>query len=761
MRREAQSIAQELIAALKNKEWQARQSAIRELARIVTPDVIPELLRALRDEHQDPNLLNSLLQVLTQAGIDAVTPLIELLAEADANVRIYAALVLGNLGSPQAIPALQRALDDPDPNVRYHAIEALGKLRATSAVDALIAFVESRDFFLAFPALEALAHIGEPRAVPHVMPLLEDEFLYAPAIETLGQLGDHTCIAPLMSRLNRSRETAPIIARALIALYERYEGHYGEGAFIADLVRQAIAPAGIRHLLMAATRATGDDLRSLITVLGWLNDEEVMRTLAQFVGHPDVGEEAAEALARQGRRVMEILLERLDAEDPDTSRTIVALLGRIGDSRAVPALTQLLGAEPDLAIAAANALANIGDRAAFEPLSRLLEHPNAAVRRAAVAALNAISHPDMPGRVVAWLRDPDPRVRECAVRIAGYFGYPECIDLLLERCQDDDEQVRSAAVEHLPYLEDERAFDALRAALRDPSHRVRAAAARALGYVEPERAIPPLLTALEDDDPWVRRYAAQSLSRHQAREALEALERMAQDDPAPFVRITAIQGLSSIGEPRALATLTLLLNADEPELCEAALEALGRTRLPGALSPLLDALRSPDPRWRAMAARALGEHGDREAIEPLRQAAASDTDEAVIQAAINALAYLNGEEAISALIALCAVERCRETCIAALASLGEDAIDHIARGLTHQDAAVRRAIVQALARMKHPRASQRLHAMLGDPDASVRLTTVTALGHLGHHVIASQLAHLAQEDPDEAVRQAARMVLQM
>jgi epoxyqueuosine reductase len=52
-------------------------------------------------------------------------------------LRRNAAVALGNLGDPQAVPALARALEDDDPIVRGHAAWALGRIRGPQALDTL------------------------------------------------------------------------------------------------------------------------------------------------------------------------------------------------------------------------------------------------------------------------------------------------------------------------------------------------------------------------------------------------------------------------------------------------------------------------------------------------------------------------------------------------------------------------------------------------------------------------------------------------
>jgi epoxyqueuosine reductase QueG len=48
-----------------------------------------------------------------------------------------AAVVLGNVGTPDDVPSLVGALSDPDPLVRRHAAWALGRIGSSNVLDAL------------------------------------------------------------------------------------------------------------------------------------------------------------------------------------------------------------------------------------------------------------------------------------------------------------------------------------------------------------------------------------------------------------------------------------------------------------------------------------------------------------------------------------------------------------------------------------------------------------------------------------------------
>jgi HEAT repeat protein len=751
--------AQGLAGSLGDESWRVRRTAVDGLARKAGKEEVELLLRTLRDGHRDPATLNSALQVLALSGIDAIGPLAEFLKDPDVDLRIYATHALGDQHDPRAIPFLISALEDREVNVRYHAIEALGKLRAADAVEALAAIAESKDFFLAFPALDSLKIIGESRIAPRLVPLLGDEMLRAPATDALGHLGNEEVVAPLLELLNTPGAHAQVIAHALAALYKRYEKSYQEGTYIADLARDGVKETGVRNLLDAIDRASGDSLRSLALVLGWLEGEAVERALVGLLGQSTARKEVVEALVRYGERVTRLLVEQLRAEETETRKAAIVALGRIGDSTAVPALVQALVADSELTIAAAGALGKIGDRSAFDALLDLIGHTDAAVRQAAIAAINSLGHPQMAERAMQLLNDKNPHVRESAVKIAGYFGYRECANLLLDRCQDGDDAVRRAAIEHIVYLEDDRVVPTLVNGLEKGTPHVRAAAAHAFAQVESSVAWPHLVAALSDPDSWVRYFAIRSIGQHGYGESLEALTRLAETDAASHVRIAAVDTLGKMNDPGVIPVLASFIESSDIDLACAALKSLGRITHTDSLPPLLEALRSPERAKRIEALQALGSLGGEDAVKAMQWTAAADADTAVTQAAIDALAHLATPAAIAALIDLMADSARRESTVVALSGLSAQKIELIAKGLAHTQSSVRRAVVDALGRMKHPFASELLSSALDDEEASVRLAAVNALAHLGSRSAERKLLALMRTDPDTAVRRATRKAL--
>ncbi len=727
-RDESLGSGESLLGALKDPSWRVRRVAVDGVSKRAAPDAIAALLSSVRENHQNLSLLNSALQVLALTDVDTFSPLVEFLHDADPDLRLQAALALGEQRDRRAIAPLIDALNDTDINVRYHVIEALGKLRAIESAEALAAIAASRDFFLAFPALESLMQIGDARVVAQIVPLLDDELLREPAAIALGKLGDEAAVEPLVNQLNTTPELAQVIAESLTTLYDRYDKLYGEGKLIADLSRRAISAAGAQNLLAALDQASPEKLRGLAFVLGWLEGPAVDQALTRLLGHESARSDVVEALVRHGSGVTTLLLEQLDTDDLDVRRSAVVALGRIGDPQATNALIRVLDEDSELTIPTVNALAKIGDQSAFEALLALIGHDDAGIRQAVVGALNSLGAPEMPVRIVPLLSDPDPNVRESAVKIAGYFGYAECAQPLLDRCHDEDERVRRAALEHLPFLQDDRVVDTLAHSLQHETPRVRASAVSAIAHVESPEVEPLLTSALSDEDSWVRYFAARALGGRKSSASVDMLERVVQTDTSTHVRIAALEALGQIGGERAAAIAATFVESGDSDLANAALVALANIAHPSATEPLVKTLRSQQPDRRRQAAMALGQQGNPEIVEHLERLAADDPEPSVYEAAMVALSKLATPEAISALISLTQDPRRHDAACDALANVPDSLLDQIARGLAHPSAEVRRAIVGVLARMKRRQASELLRNALGDPDASVRLAAADAVG---------------------------------
>jgi HEAT repeat protein len=752
-----------MVEALRHDDWGVRRSAVAGLAPHASRDMLASLLTALRAEHHDFNVLSSALQLLALSDVDVSGPLEELLQDPDPDLRLQAALALGQQEHPAAAGSLVKALGDRDANVRFHAIEALGRLRAPEAIDALADVAEGGDFFLSFPAIDALTRIGDPRVVPRLLPLLSQPDLSETVAEALGELGGADVVRPLAALLNAGRSAGPIV-RALARLHARYEERYDGGAYVTAEFQSAIDATGGQMLLDAVADAGIDDLRALVLVLGWLQGSAVQAALTRLLGEPMIRSEVIEALVRQGAPVVPQLIEQLESTVADTRLAAVVALGRLADRRATPALVGMLDRGGELTVAAAAALAKLGDPAAFEPLLRLLADKDVSVRQAAIGALNSLGHPDMSRRILTLLDDGNPQVREAAVRIAGYFGYGASVDAMLARCSDPVEGVRRAALELLPFLGDQRALPVLARALETDTPKARASAAQGLAHVSGANAVEILVAAMRDVDPWVRYFSARSLASHRAVTSMPVLVEAAANDPAMHVRIAALGAIGAVDGTTAVEALLPYTDAPEPELAAAALRGLGVASDDRAMQALRAGLRAPDATRRLAAVAGLAVRGSDERVNLLAWTASADEDETVGQAAIDALARIgrsgpHADAAVDALVRITAEPGRRHQAVAALSTLPDVRIPRIAGALRRDPPVIRRTLIDALGRMKHPDASAALRTALEDEDPLVREAAITALDRLGVRGVSMAFAKLARQDPSRVVRRAASAAL--
>jgi HEAT repeat protein len=751
---------------LADENWQVRRAAVQSLARVADPEVVKSLLATLRAQHRDFSVLSSALRLLMLTDVDAVAPLAELLRSDDVDLRIQAALALGEQHDPAAIEPLLQALNDSDANVRFHAIEALGRLRAGAAADALVAIVETEDFFLAFAALDALALINDSTVAPRLVSLLENPNLRGAVVSALGSLGDEQAVLPLVRQFEEGSDATGAIAQALVSIHDRVEGQLDEGEHIGDIVRRGVSDAGRTRILDAISSADPDQLPALVRVLGWLRGSDVQRALAQLLGQPAVRADVIEALVRHGEGVVDLLVEQLGEADADSRLAAIAALGRLGSRRATPALVDLLDLDVDTMIAVAGALARIGDEQAFEPLLALVGHPNAAVRQSVIGALNSIGHAGMARRVAELVDDEDPLVRESAVRIAGYFGYRETTDALLARARDPHETVRVAALEHLPFLDDPRATTLLFEALAGDTPRARAAVARALARTDGPESLDGLISALADADHWVRYYAARGIGqRSDAAKAAPMLASLATNDSAPHVRIAAIDSIASADGRSSLDMLMACSRDADAEVAAAALRAIGALDSPDVMRILQDALRSADRKRRLAAIEGLVARADAEAVSALEWTASAESDPQVGRAAIAGIGQVAAKNsagasaAVDALVALLGDSERRDDAVKAIGALPPIRIADVARGLSRTNPEIRRHVVDALGRFRHRDATGWLVDALQDEAAVVRETAVMGLMRLGARGVEARLQEIARGDSSKTVRRAAAAAL--
>ena len=175
-----------LLSLLHDDDPQVRSEAGHTLGQRLEQQKSRRVMLALRDmvlEDSDVSCRKTALYWLRVNGEQAVLneALRCVLQDEDQFMRMNAAWNISQAGElnpgmvEPLIQALERSREMP---IAWGAIlHALGKLRDARAFEPLVAYLKSPNSHRRGIAAQALGHLGDPRAIPHLMALLEDHAL--------------------------------------------------------------------------------------------------------------------------------------------------------------------------------------------------------------------------------------------------------------------------------------------------------------------------------------------------------------------------------------------------------------------------------------------------------------------------------------------------------------------------------------------------------------------------------------------------------
>jgi HEAT repeat protein len=246
----------------------------------------------------------------------------------------------------------------------------------------------------------------------------------------------------------------------------------------------------------------------------------------------------------------EMVLGKLDAEDPNILRAACFLCGQMELAQAERGLLKALGHQVwQVKAEAATALGLIKSKGALPYLRRVLKASEAELRqKVLVAAAGAKApaqedeeHPLVLKAVAIAMSRIDSGITQEALLAALNSGQPKLINAALaglgnleslegreqmvECLGHQDASVRKTAAACIGKARVSGAADKLVGLLKDPDAEVRKESIIALNHLKPAQALLPLAACLKDDDPGVRRVAAIALgnTRSHNQQVVDAL----------------------------------------------------------------------------------------------------------------------------------------------------------------------------------------------------------------------------------------------
>jgi HEAT repeat protein len=285
------------------------------------------------------------------APAELVTALLKAVDDEDAKVRQEAIYTLGVIGAG-AIDAehaklLVTALDHYDPAIRTGAARVIGRLRVKSAGEGLIKAMNDSNAQVRNASMRALGEVGEQSAVQ----ALTDQFNYYgkgegawSALDALARIA-HPSSVPLFKEKLTDRD--PWLRRASAEGLARVKEmtaaetlRAGAGMDESEMVRAAMA--------FGLTR---------------LGQDQVVR-LVDFMDSTKATPQVQGYLMELGPSIIPDLVPRLQEPDEAVRRSVVEVMGALGDESTVAPLTPLLqDRNKDVVKAATHAIKRIGMRA--------------------------------------------------------------------------------------------------------------------------------------------------------------------------------------------------------------------------------------------------------------------------------------------------------------------------------------------------------------------------------------------------------------
>lgn len=374
---------------------------------------------------------------LTQLGREhkqVAATLLQLLDDADPEVRAQAAKGLGDLKIATAYDALVRKLTDSAPRVQFFAAQSLGKLGRAEATPALVELLRAnadRDVYLRHAAVHALTRIGKNPALDAAA---SDS---SPAVRLGVLLAYRALKDPAIAQFLNDSD-AYIAREAALAINDApVEGAYAALAAKLSTVAKDDAPFVLR--------AINANFR--------LGQAEHARALADYATRTDAANEMrAEALTQlaswadvpQRDRIVGIY-RPLPARDASPARQAL--------SRIAPTLLE--SAPEPVQVAAIDAIGKLGLREASSLLVNVIADEKApgTTRARALEALDAFNGAEIEAGIQAAERSNAPALRLAALQIVARRSPERALPIVRRLATEGTEAEQKAAFLALSQLD--------------------------------------------------------------------------------------------------------------------------------------------------------------------------------------------------------------------------------------------------------------------------------------------------------------------
>lgn len=324
----------------------------------------------------DPTKRDQAARELIGLDAEAIPVLLDALQTKDLSLLPIYQQILARI--PSASPALTKALTTAHPIVRARIADVFAINKDKAAVPVLLEALQGDYFTVRASAAKALGRIGDPKAIPPLLNMLKDREseVRIGACLALGLFKDPTTVDEIANVL---LDDPKIEVRQAAAKALGYAQH----------------PEALPYLMEA--------LRDSV----WWYEREIQAG------------DLFDAIIKLGTVSVDPLIEALTDNEGTVRKYAAALLGRLGDARAIEPLGMALyDLHHEVGKASAEALTNFGV-SSFEILVEALDHPEMWIRIHSVDVLPKIKEPRVALVLLEMLKDPEREVKQHVIDAMG------------------------------------------------------------------------------------------------------------------------------------------------------------------------------------------------------------------------------------------------------------------------------------------------------------------------------------------------------
>ncbi|MFN8578085.1 MAG: HEAT repeat domain-containing protein [Candidatus Sericytochromatia bacterium] len=578
-------LIEEHIHNLSKEDFEIRSESIEFLINNLDKRNYKKIVSFL--ESDDAIQRNAAIEILSRIGEPVVNEVIEVTKSKIDNLKIYSSNILGEIKSPKAISALLTLLEDEEANIRFAAAEAIGKIGSKEATMPLLHYLYARqdDPWEQFPLILALGQLQDERSVIPLLQLTENELLRQPIIQAISTIADEHALSYIIDLLLVSNDEF-IESNSLIAVKnikdkvakfraDQDSFEYMINKYISNLEEEK----KIRLFEILNKNIENEDFSikiGSIVLLGFIYDNKSIDLLLKN-NIDDLEFEIRDSLINIAKNKSDLFLNYIKNNESNQDLTIY-ILGTLEIEESKDFfISKLSSNKTEIRLNSIKALLKYKDDKHLEYIfNMLINDTSEDIKTIIIESLKDFSYNDVKDFLNKSNLDEVTKVRII-------LSLKNDINQISKYYQLKEVEIRKNVAEVLKKYSKEDEKDVLLHLLKDENHLVRESAIRTIEYKQVE--ISEYFSQLiNDESDWVRYYLAKSLYYHSIDDTLIKTLIKLLTDKTPFVRISALESISNIKDLDRLENnkplfeqiskiLVQLINEDDSDISQAAISA--------------------------------------------------------------------------------------------------------------------------------------------------------------------------------------------